>query len=346
MNRQFNSHCLKIIFSAIFCFLIFLPNAKAAVSVDNTSSNGASDTITGLTSLSWSHTVNACSNCVLYVVVSTYTQTNVLTARVQSVTYGAQTLTVVGSQVSPIPTSPTLGNSSVELYRLIAPPVGTATITVNFLVPVNYAVGGANSLNGVSQTTPNSAFFSSSGNSATPAVTATDSVTGDLVLDVLGTTPSAGFVAPNASQTLRYAGRDYFGFAFDVGAGSTKPPTSTTTPMNWTMTNPSVWALGAIVVKQSISTAATVSISGRLLTNKGEAIIYSSVVLQNLQTGEETYTITDEKGRYTFDGLRVSNIYRVSVFNFRYRFTQTEQLVNLNDSIENLDIIGKPVGRR
>ena len=345
MKKQIYSHSLKIILGAILCFVIFSPNANAAVSIENTSSNGASDTITGLSALTWTHTVNACANCVLYVAVSTYTQTDVPTARVQSITYGAQTLTAIGSQVSPLPTPPTFGSSSVEIYRLIAPPVGTGTITVNFLVPVNYAVGGANSLNGVSQTTPNSAFVSSSGTSANPALTATGSVAGDLVLDALGTTPNAVFVAPNASQTVSYTGRSYFGFAFDVGAGSTKSPTSTTTPMNWTMTNPAVWALGAIVVKQSVSTAAAVSISGKLRTNKGEAIIYSSVILQNLQTGEEIYTITDEKGRYLFDGLRVSNIYLVSVFNFSYRFAQTAQLVNLTDSIENLDFIGKPVGR-
>lgn len=340
MKRQIIAHFGSIFYTVFLSVFVFAGQLNAAVTIDNTSSNGASNTITGITTLTWSHTVNACTNCVLYVGVSTFTQLNVATARVQSVTYGAQTLMAVGTQVSPFPMLPTVGNSSVEMFRLIAPSAGTATITVTFLTPVNYAVGGANSLNGVSQTTPNSAFFSNSGNSSTPAVTASDSVFDDLVLDVLGTTPNAVFVAPDASQMLSYDGRGFFGFAFDVGAGSTEIPTALMTPMTWTMTNAGSWAIGAITVKQSLSTASLATISGQLRTKYGNPVVYTTVVLQDLATGEEFYTVTNEKGRYYFGELEVSKLYLVRVVSFRYQFSPSQQLVNLTDAVENLDFIG------
>jgi hypothetical protein len=331
---------MQIFYGIFLCFFIFLAKTQAAVTIDNTSSHGVFDTITGVTTMSWTHTVNSCADCVLYVGISTFTQSNIPTARVLSVTYGTQTLTAVGTQVSPFPSLPSLGNSSVEMFRLIAPSVGTFTVTVNFIVPVNYAVGGAHSLNGVSQTTPNSAFFTSSGNSSAPAVVATGAITGDLVLDTLGTTPNAIFVAPDMTQTLSYDGRQFFSFAFDVGAGSTEAPSAANVPMNWAMTNSAVWALGAIVVKQSVVTSSMVSISGKVFTVKGNAINDAVVILQDFITGEERRVMVNKRGFYRFDELEVLRLYQIRVINKNYYFPVSSQIVNLSEAVENLDFIG------
>lgn len=330
----------RIVFCAAAVLILTAAFSKvsAQVSVDNSSSGGTSDTILGFSSLSWTHTVNSCSNCALYVGVSTYTQVNVATARVQSVTYGAQNLTSVGTRVSPFPAFPQSGNSSVELYRLVAPASGTATVTVTFSFPVNYAVGGANSFNGVSQTTPNSPFASSAGNSDTANVAAADSVVGDLVLDLIGTTPNAVNVAPLFGQTERYNGREFFNFAFDVGAGSTKAPTSAgATPTGWLLTSGTVWALGAVTVKQLVNTAAGASVSGRVQTFDEESIVAAYIHLENLETGAEYKALTDAKGKYSFENLPSAQLYRVSVTHPKHRFAVSEYVFMLSQALENQD---------
>lgn len=189
-------------FAAIAAFFVCASPIFAAVTVDNTSSAGTFDTIAGVTSLTFPHTVNACTNCVLYVKISTYTLNFVPTARVNpaTITYAGLPLTLVGTQVSPLPTFPAVGNSSVEIFRLVSPPVGVGNVVVNFLVPVNYTVGAAISLNGVSRNAPDGSLTPLSGNSASFMVNIPATLVGDFVLDSLSSAPV--FLAAGAGQIV------------------------------------------------------------------------------------------------------------------------------------------------
>jgi hypothetical protein len=88
-----------------------------SISFDSSNSTNSGDAVT---SLSWLHTTGAASNRFLVVGVSIRTAS----VNVSSVTYGTQSLTYLRSDSHPG------GNIRSELWYLIAPNSGTATITV------------------------------------------------------------------------------------------------------------------------------------------------------------------------------------------------------------------------
>jgi len=324
-----------------FCLLLFALNVQAAITIDNTSSNGAFN-VAGVTTLSWTHVTGAGSNKALFVGVSTSTTTipvGVPTNRVASVTYNGMALTRVGTAISP--------NSlqTSEIFRLVNPPNGNHPVVVTFAtVPVvgnpfvNYAVGGAISLQGVSQTTPNGTFFSAAGTNDTPTVPVTDGVAGDLVLDTLAVSPTAVFVAPGAGQIERYDGQGFFGNAFDIGAGSTEPATLGLTTMSWIMTSPDNWALGAVTIKQLVSSAASVSVGGRLTTPDGRAVSRARIRMTGAD-GVSRSALTNPFGYYRFESVPAGATYTFIIESKQYDFAP--QAVFIGEERNDLDFIVK-----
>src|SRR5437773_247767 len=140
--------CLKrsrfIRLLACGAFLVCVPglrDARAQVTLDNTSS--AAGAAANVLSLTWSHTVGAGTNRILIVGVSIVDGG----ATVTGVTYSGQALTLIGGQTAGASTD------RIEMWRLLAPPVGTASIVVT-LSAAKRIVGGAVSYTGVDQTTP------------------------------------------------------------------------------------------------------------------------------------------------------------------------------------------------
>ncbi len=327
--------------TAMLCLVFFTLQLQAAITVDNTSSNGVFNAA-GVASLTIPHETNAGTNRALFVGVSTATTTlpvGVPTNRVAGVTYNGLTLTRVGTAISP--------NSltTSEIFRLVNPPVGNFSVIITLAaVPVggnafvNYVVGGAISFQGVSQTSPNGAFVPASGVSDTPTATVTDSVAGDFVLDTLATLPSAVFAAAGAGQTEQWDGQSFFGSAFDIGAGSTKTAISATTTMNWLTASPANWALGAVTVKQSVTTAASVTISGRLTATNKRGVGNARVKMTDAN-GASRYATSNPFGYYRFENVGAGETYIFSVDSKRYSFnpqavTVSEALTDLNFTAE------------
>jgi len=325
----------------LFCLLLFTFHAHGAITLDNSSSNGAFN-IAGVTSLTWTHETGAGSNKALFVGVSTSTTTlpvGVPTERVASVTYNGIALTRAGTAISPN------SLSTSEIFRLVNPPSGSFSIVVTLAsVPVlgnpfvNYVVGGAVSFQGVSQLMPNGAFFSSSGTSDTPTVIVTDSVNGDVVLDTLAVSPSAVFVAPGAGQIERWDGQTFFGNAFDIGAGSTEFVLPSLTTSNWIMSSPDNWALGAIAVRQFVITAASVAVSGRLIAPNRRGIAYARVTMTGAD-GAARYALTNPFGYYRFDNVQVGEIYTFAVESKQYGFAP--QAVYIGEERNDLNFVVK-----
>ncbi|HEX8738212.1 MAG TPA: carboxypeptidase-like regulatory domain-containing protein [Pyrinomonadaceae bacterium] len=332
----------KSLSALLFCFLFFTFHTYGAITIDNTSSNGAFN-VAGVTSLSWTHTTGAGSNKALFVGVSTSTTTlpaGVPTERVASVTYNGVALTRVGTAISPN------SLSTSEIFRLVNPPSGSFSVVVTLAsVPVignpfvNYVVGGAVSFQGVSQMTPNGAFFSSSGTSDTPTVIVTDSINGDVMLDTLAVSPSAVFIAPGAGQTERWDGQTFFGNAFDIGAGSTEFVTSTPTTSNWIMSAPDNWALGALAVRQFVTTAASVSVSGRLIAPNSRGVAGARVTMTGAD-GVPRRALTNPFGYYRFDNVQVGETYIFAVESKQYSFAP--QTVYVGEELNDLDFVVKP----
>jgi len=249
-----------------------------------------------------------------------------------------QNLERVGTQIS----SDT--KNSIELFRLVTPVVGNGVVSINFSVDplvsnpvVNYAVGGVVSFTGVNQTTPNGAFFSSTANNNTPIVNVTDAVAGEVVLDTLSVSPTAIFAGAGPEQIERYNGRQFFNNSFDIGAGSTEPATGSPVPMSWTLTNSDSWALGATAIKAAPPrTAATVTVSGRVLTSSKRGLSRAQVKITN-SSGETRSVFTNSFGFYQFEDLPAGETYIVNFFSKRYIFDS--RVVNLYEDISELDFV-------
>lgn len=339
--RAFLRSRLALLFSILF---FAFQAAHAVVTVSNTSSQGAFNGTTGLSSISWTHqTPDGGANRAVFVGVSTATTNLPIgapTNRVVSVTYGGTALARIGTAISPD------FRQTSEIFVLVNQQSGNRQIVVTFeIVPgagnpiVNYAVGGAVSFEGVSQTTPNGAFFAGSGNSNTPTVAVTDAVSGDIVLDTLAIAPAAGFAAVGANQTERWDGQGFFGNALDVGAGSTEPGASPVVTMSWTTTNPENWALGAVTVRQFLTSAASVTVSGRVLTAEGRPIKGARLTLTDAN-GETRLAVSSSFGYYTFENIAAGETYVVGVHSKRYSFAP--RAVSVNDALADLDFIAEP----
>ena len=336
---------LPIIFLTTFFFFSGAIKTPAAVVVDSSSNSAAFDGITGVSTLTWSQTVGTGDSRALFVGVSTAAiNAGSPTARVTSVTFGAQTLTRVtnGFQVSPDL------NNAVELFQLLNPNSATNTITVNLLpTAANYVVGGSVSFTGVSQTTPTGTFVSTTNALGMPSNTATiavsDSVAGDLVLDVLGTSFAAQSVIPNASQTRQWRQSSDMPNPpppFNVGAGSTKAGASPTVTMNWTLQIAQNWALGAIAIKAApLATASDAVVGGRVTTASGRGVS-RAIVRMTDGSGATQTAMTNPFGYYRFKEVPTGAIYIVEARSKQYTFAP--KILSIVEDMSDLDFIANP----
>ena len=145
----------------------------------------------------------------------------------------------------------------VEIWSLIAPPVGTGTIVVT--VPAGDAiVGGAVSFTGVDQTAPLGPFTSTFGQSTAPSATVTERVRRDRVrradvesrLDARG----RGFWSDRTLEShqgeSRLLRRD--------GRGQPPIPGDTSVTLSWTTEDDS-WAVGAVAVRSAATVEYTLA---------------------------------------------------------------------------------------
>lgn len=83
-------------------------------------------------------------------------------------------------------------------------------------------------------------------------------------------------------------------------------------------------------------TAAMVTVSGRVMTVKGNGIPNTRVVIAD-PTGNTRTAMTNSFGYYTFEDVEVGQTYLVNAFNKSYRFEQ--RMIMLTDELAGLDFI-------
>ncbi len=195
-NRLFYLNRILIFLLLYLAFGVLFSNA--AVTVDNSSSYGEF-LISGVSSLTFSHTVGNGTSRALYVGVSTANPTlgTFPGNRVSSLTYNGQALIRIGSQISPNL------NNGVEIFRFINPPSGTSNVVINIAATsATYAFASAVSFYGVDQTSLEGNFVSASGTSDNPGVAVTGSAVGDLIFDAVSSTFGAGFFVQGTNQIV------------------------------------------------------------------------------------------------------------------------------------------------
>ncbi|HVE56402.1 MAG TPA: carboxypeptidase-like regulatory domain-containing protein [Pyrinomonadaceae bacterium] len=85
-------------------------------------------------------------------------------------------------------------------------------------------------------------------------------------------------------------------------------------------------------------TAASVSVSGRVLTSAGQGISRATVTLID-GAGQIRYATTNSFGNYNFDGVASGAIYTLSVTSSRYQFSEPTRVLNVLDTVSNQDFI-------
>lgn len=208
-----------------------LPTAHGGTSIAFDATANANCSICG-TTISWSHTVGVGSNRILIVGVSDGSPVGTLDKIVNTVTYGGTPLALAAAQLDP---SDTL---LAEMWYLLNPPPGTATIQVTFAGNPSSAVGGSVSYFNVAGI-GNFNSANGAGSSASVTVNAND---GDLVVDTLASSQNGPFPSPGAGQTQHW---NVVVLGAHVGAGSDKAASSPVT-MTWSPITTGNWALVAV----------------------------------------------------------------------------------------------------
>lgn len=154
---------------------------------------------------------------------------------VSSITYAGQSLTQLTEAVNTNNNVP-----RVEVWYLVAPPIGTHNIVVT-LDDINEVAIGAISYTGVDQTMPIDGTVTAQGTSTSVSVSVS-SETNDLVQDVMASR-AQGLPSVGANQTelwnVEMGGN---GITNYFGAGSTEPG-ALSVIMNWTLTESEDWVI-------------------------------------------------------------------------------------------------------
>ncbi|MGO9111654.1 MAG: DUF4347 domain-containing protein, partial [Thermoguttaceae bacterium] len=205
----------------------------------------------GASSLIFSHTVNSGSDSILIVEVAV--AHGGANDPVASVTYGGQSLTLIGSANLP-------NNESADLWYLLAPSVGTANVVVNLTGSCHF-VASATDYFGVNQTTPLGTLATATGNSSTPTVTVASAI-GQLVVDSLVTQGSALSITPTGPGQIPLWSQNTGTAAGDaLGGGSYYQAGGSTVTMSWSETGAHNWAIVAVPLVAAPVTTLTVTTS-------------------------------------------------------------------------------------
>ena len=157
---------------------------------------------------------------------------------VSAITYNGDNLSVVGTREQS-------DKARIEIWRLIAPDIGTHDVVVTLSNSGHEgAAVGVMTFNNVDQTSPLGTFVSAVGDAGSPTVNVS-SAAGELIFDTLVLEHDGDLsITPGSGQTERWD--------LDVGkinaGGSTKPGAASVT-MSWSFVGDKKWALGAVPVK-------------------------------------------------------------------------------------------------
>lgn len=195
---------------------------------------------TRVISLTVSHTVSAGNDRILMIGVGF--NNNPSSAVVASVTYGGVPATFV-AQVAQ-------GNDTrSEIWRLLAPAVGTANIVVTLselpLSNTGFVVGGA-SFFGVDQAAPLGSVGTAAATTGLASVTIA-SAAGELVFDTASAEDTGGPLTPGAGQSVLWNAEGGSGSRRTQCGGSTKAGALSVT-MEWTLDVSEDWAIVAVAL--------------------------------------------------------------------------------------------------
>jgi len=251
----------------------------------------------GSSSVSWSHTTGSGSNRIMVVGVSI----RVASVSVSSITYGAQSLTFLRADIHP---SSTIRS---ELWYLIAPASGTATVTVT-LSGTSRAVGGSCTFAGVAQVSPIDASNGGTGSSSSPSGSVTANTANSMLLGHLAISGSSNTVSSEGSgQTLRWDNTTTQQAQADrnIGHGSQKGPVAAgSQSMSWGLSGSTDWAVSIVALKPADAIG---HVDVDILVRKSDGTIRSTIgteIVNSTNLGTSAATLS---GTYSWVAYTVMN---------------------------------------
>lgn len=241
---------LATIIAVIIVILGWYP-AHAAITLNSTSQSADNENASSVT---WSHTVAAGSDRYMDVCLQVRGSTKANLA-LTGVTYGGTALTFVRADNRD--NAPNFFRT--ELWRLIAPTVGTANIVATATgVATEYLVGSSITLNGVNQTTPEHTSGGSSGNGTTLSATITTTTATVWIVDCAIARDDAGLTlgAGQVEHSRRLVG---VGAATIDGVGMSSVQGKTPAGaelMDWMQSVSSDWVMSAVAILPATVTVA------------------------------------------------------------------------------------------
>lgn len=244
---------------------------------------------TAQNSINWSHTVGSFNNRILVVFVSMRETDGSGADTVNTVTFGAVTLTFLGAA--------SRNSARVEIWYLLSPAVGTDTITITLAgVEADRLVGGSSSYYNVASI-GTIGTNTGSGLTATAAIT---SASGDLVVAAVSKLASTESIVSDTAQTERYntlstAGGDAASNR-ERGSGGSKTGTAASTvslTWTWSTTNRS-WAVAGVALKpaaraQLVADYQSLDVHGAFAIDE-TIVVTRSRVLQNVTANASIIT--------------------------------------------------------
>lgn len=97
-------------------------------------------------------------------------------------------------------------------------------------------------------------------------------------------------------------------------------------------------SLSPFAIVKLAPTAASISISGRVLTTKGRGIARVSVTLTD-SNGNTQKVLTNQFGRYSFEELEIGHSYIISVSSRNHYFSESTKVLFPTEVVENLDFV-------
>jgi uncharacterized repeat protein (TIGR01451 family) len=285
---------VRAFFMLVLSWLLFSAALRAQVLVSGTPATGTAQ-VTGTNAVTFAtisnYVVPVGTNRLMIVGVSISTQGNNVGSSVSTITYGAQSLTKIAATVLET------AARRVEMWQLVAPNAGTATITINGnKTGANNnklgVVAGVITFTGVDQTSPLRSSTAVSGSSATASASVSSSGA-DFVLDTLCVAGTVTVTSPTG-QTSQWNTRSAATGQDATGVASSTTGTSPTATISENLSGTSVWTIGVISIR---ALGADLSIA---------KVGVPDPVLQNANV---TYTLTiTNNGLQNAPGVLVSDL--------------------------------------
>jgi len=211
---------------------------------------------------------------------------------VSNITYGSQSLTFIRRDNNS-------NGISSELWYLITPNSGTATVTVNLS---NNAIvtGGSCTYTGVSQTSPIDAHNGGSGTSSSPSQNVTVNTANSFLISNTAINGTTAVSSEGSGQTQRW---DQYYSNLIRGHGSEEGPDGTgNQTMSWTLSGSADWAVSVAALKPAATLAvghASVDILIRQSNGTIRSTISDVAPSSNLSTTPQTLPGTYAWSTYT-----------------------------------------------